>query len=72
MADKQKKPALWAEIKSWLLEELADEERLYVARWIAKFVNRWGQVPIASSRAASKAFEKPGEWALLSEGTKDT
>jgi hypothetical protein len=53
-----KRPARWPEIKAWFLDDLADEERLFVARWIAKFVNRWGQVPIASSRRASKAYDK--------------
>jgi hypothetical protein len=58
MATNPKKPARWAEMKAWLLDDLSDDERLYVARWIAKFVNRWGQVPIASSRRASKPYEK--------------
>jgi mono/diheme cytochrome c family protein len=61
MATNSKKPERWAEMKAWLLDDLADDERLYVARWIATYVNRWGQVPIASSRAASKAYEKPQE-----------
>ena len=52
-------PAGWTEVKKWLFE-LPDDERLYVRRWIVRYVNRWGQIPVLSSFRASKALrERP-------------
>jgi hypothetical protein len=58
MRESPHKPPRFEEMKTWLLDELDDDERLYVRRWIARYVNRWGQVPVASSRRASVAYEK--------------
>lgn len=58
MADKAMKPARWDEIKTWLLDDLTDEERLYVRRWITRYMNPWGQVPVAASRKASKSYDE--------------
>jgi hypothetical protein len=56
MAKKIKRPARWPEVKAWLVDELTDDERLYVARWLERYVNRWGQIPVASSFRASMAL----------------
>lgn len=36
--------------------ERADQVRL--GRWVKKYVNRWGQVPLASAKAASNAYHR--------------
>ena len=47
-------------MRAWLLE-LTDDERLFVRRWIGHYVNRWGQVPLASSERASRAYAQRPE-----------
>jgi hypothetical protein len=54
------RPAGWPQIRAWLLE-LTDDERLFVRRWIGRYVNRWGQVPLASSERASRAYTQRPE-----------
>lgn len=34
--------------------DLTDPERLYVRRWILRWMNRWGQIPFASSYLHSR------------------
>jgi hypothetical protein len=51
-------PARWPEFKTWLLDDLTDDERRYVRAWILRYMNRWGQVPQASSQRASEAYTK--------------
>jgi hypothetical protein len=54
-------PARWPEFKAWLLDDLTDDERRYVRAWMLRYVNRWGQVPVAASRNASKAYTQRRE-----------
>jgi len=54
-----KPPPGWGDFRAWLLA-LNDEDRLYVRRWIFRYVNRWGQIPVASSFRASTALTDKG------------
>ncbi len=54
MADKTSKPMRFDEFKKWLIELETDEERLFVRRWISQHMNRWGQIPLAAARRASR------------------
>jgi len=49
------KPPDFDAFKAWLLD-LDDEHRLYVRRWLLRYMNRWGQIPVASSFRASTAL----------------
>lgn len=40
---------------------LGRPDQMRLQRWVRKYVNRWGQVPIASSRAASNAYQRRSE-----------
>jgi hypothetical protein len=42
-----------------LIASLPAPDRLRIARWVRTYVNRWGQVPQASSHAASAAYVRP-------------
>jgi hypothetical protein len=57
LMQRPKPPVGWTEFKAWLFD-LPDDERLYVRRWIARYVNRWGQIPVLSSFRQSKALDQ--------------
>ncbi len=41
------------------ITRLPAAEQVRLARWVRTYVNRWGQVPQASSHAASLAYVRP-------------
>jgi hypothetical protein len=41
------------------VSRLPPEGRLRLARWVRTYVNRWGQIPQASSHIASLAYVRP-------------
>ena len=40
---------------------LGRPDQLRLRRWVRKYVNRWGQVPLASSESASRAYQRRTE-----------
>lgn len=50
--DRPKMPPRWAEFREWLCD-LDEGERLYVRRWILRYVNRWRQIPVLASYLSS-------------------
>jgi hypothetical protein len=55
--DRPQRPTRWDDFREWLFE-LTDAERLYVRRWVARYVNRWGQIPMLPSFRHSVATRR--------------
>ena len=62
---KPEKPPRFDEFRNWLIDDLDDEQRLFVRWWIAQYMNQWGQIPVAAHRSSLK--NKNPKWFERSE-----